>query len=162
MGDRKAYQIWYALSRKLQRGFSFHNSSAAMPLQMMTFSFKVLRTSLSFAYIWGSASRQEDPRTLFRQGYHVSDHPLQDRRCNHRDICNVHHPDSQHFAYHFLPSLSPHVFWGLCLIELFFRLPAARTFPVIRQILKCHTVMFRRIIYIATDGAHILAGCLCL
>ncbi len=50
---------------------------------------KVLRTSLSFAYIWSSANHREDPRTLFRQGYHASDHPLRDRRCNHTDTINT-------------------------------------------------------------------------
>ena len=44
----------------------------------------------------------------------------------------------------------------LCFIELLFPLFAARTTPVIGQVLECHTIMLSRIIDVATDGAHIL------
>ena len=47
---------------------------------------------------------------------------------------------------------------GLCFIELCLRLLAARTTPVVWQVLESYTVVFSRIVQIATDRANILAG----
>ena len=49
---------------------------------------------------------------------------------------------------------------GLCFIELCLRLLAARTTPVVWQILECHTVVLSRVIDITADGAYILTASL--
>ena len=51
---------------------------------------------------------------------------------------------------------------SLCFIKLILTLLATRTFPVIRQSLKCYPVMLGRIIYIAADGTYIFSRCLFL
>ena len=44
----------------------------------------------------------------------------------------------------------------LRLVKLLFRLLAARAFPVLRQILEGHTIMFGGVIDIAADGTDVL------
>ena len=51
---------------------------------------------------------------------------------------------------------------GLCFIELCLRLLAARTTPVVWQVLESHAVVFCRIVQIAADRADIFARILLL
>ena len=48
----------------------------------------------------------------------------------------------------------------LCFVELFLWLLAARTTPVVREVFEGYAVVLCGVIYVATDGAHVLAGCL--
>ena len=62
------------------------------------------------------------------------------------------------YRFLYLPVSPRHPVIFSRLIESVFSLPAPRTFPVIRQVFKCRSVMFSRVIYIAADGTDIFPG----